>query len=64
MMSNMAMEYTDGLMEVYITESGNRIIKMVKDTRSGQMVMNIAENTKMMRNREREYSKKTDNYTE
>jgi hypothetical protein len=41
------MEYTDGLMEMYITESGNRIIKMVKDTRGGQMAMNIAENGRM-----------------
>ena len=38
------MEFTDGLMEVYITESGNRIIEKAKDIKSGQMVMNIAEN--------------------
>ena len=47
MVSNTAMEYTGGLLEVYITENGNRIIKMVKDTRGGQMVMNIADNTRM-----------------
>jgi hypothetical protein len=58
------MEYTGGLMEVYITESGNRIIKMVKGIRGGQMEMNIAENTRMVSNRERESVIQTDNYTE
>ena len=51
-------------MEVYITESGNRIIKMVKGIRGGQMEMNIAENTRMVSNREMESVIQTDNYTE
>ena len=64
MMSNTAMEYSDGLMEMYIMENGNRIINKVKDITSGQIVKNIAENGRMTRNGERQYSKKTENYTE
>jgi hypothetical protein len=64
MVTNTAMEYTDGQVDQYIMENGNRIIKKVKDITSGQMVMNIAENGRITRNGEREYSKKTDNYTE
>ena len=41
------MEYTDGLMEEYITESGNRIRKMGKDITGGQMEMNNGESTRM-----------------
>ena len=63
-MSNTAMEYTDGQVGQYIMENTNRVIKKVKDITSGQMVMNIAENGRMTRDGEREYSKKTDNYTE
>ena len=43
MISNTGMEYTDGLMEKYITENKNRIIEMDKDIRGGQMAMNTAE---------------------
>jgi hypothetical protein len=64
MVSNMAMEYSDGQMEMYIMENTNRIIEKVKDITSGQMVMNIAENGRMASNGERESKKKTDNYTE
>ena len=60
----MAMEYTDGLMEKYIMENGNRVIEKAKDITSGQMVMNIAENGRMTRNGEKESKKKTDNYSE
>ena len=63
-MTSTAMEYTDGLMDQYITESGNRIITMVKDARGRQMVLNIAENGRITYHMEREYSKKTDNYRE
>ncbi len=31
MMTDTGMEYTDGLMEMYITESRNRIVEMDKD---------------------------------
>ena len=58
------MEYTDGLMEMYIAESGKKVIKMVKGIRGRQMVINIAENGRMTCNGERESKKKTDNYTE
>ncbi len=58
------MQYTDGLMEQYITESGNRIIKMDKDITGGQMAMNIADSTRMTCNGEREYSKRTEYCTE
>ena len=43
MISNTGMEYTDGLMDQYITESVNSIIKMDKDISGGQMAMNTAE---------------------
>ena len=54
MMTDTAMEYTDGQVGQYIMENGIRIISMVKDIKSGQMVMNIAENGRMTCNMERE----------
>ena len=47
MMTFKAMEYTDGVLEEYITESGNKTIEMGKGIRGGQMGMNIAETTRM-----------------
>ena len=47
MISNTGMEYTDGLMEKYITESTKRIIMMVKDITGGQMEMNIGESSRI-----------------
>ena len=47
MIISTGMEYTDGLMEKYITESGNRIIKMDKDISGGQMAMTTAETGRM-----------------
>jgi hypothetical protein len=61
MVSNTAMEYTGGQVEMYITESGNKVIRMVKDTRGGQMEMNIAENGRITCNGERESVKQTEN---
>jgi hypothetical protein len=58
------MEYTDGLMEEYITDSGNRIIKMAKDITGGQMEMNIGESTRITCDGEREYSKRVEYFTE
>jgi hypothetical protein len=58
------MESTDGLMEEYITENGNRIIMMAKDIKGGQVAMNIGESTRMTRNKEREYSKRVEYFTE
>jgi hypothetical protein len=46
-MPSAAMEYSDGQMEMYITESGNRKIMMVMDMKSGQMAMNIAESLRI-----------------
>jgi hypothetical protein len=64
MISNTGMEYTDGLMEMYITESGNKIIEMDKDITGGQMALNTAETGRITRDREREYSKITEYCTE
>jgi hypothetical protein len=63
MVSNTAMEYTGGQVGQYIMENTNRINRMVKDTISVQMALNITENSRIMRNRERESKKKTENYT-
>jgi hypothetical protein len=41
------MEYTDGLVEQFIKESGNRIIKMGKHITGGPVAINIGESTKM-----------------
>ena len=55
MVSDTGMEYTDmQSQETYISESGNRIIKMDKDITGGQMAMNIADSTRMTCNGERE----------
>ncbi len=43
MMRNTGMEYTDGQVGQYITESTNKINKMVKDIRGGQVVTNTGE---------------------
>jgi hypothetical protein len=50
--------------EVYITESGNRIRKMAKDTSGRHMAMNIGESSRMTCNGERESQKKMEYYTE
>jgi hypothetical protein len=63
-MSYTGMEYTDGLMEQYIMENGNRIIKMAKDISGGQMEMNIGESTRMTCYGERESNNRTEYYTE
>ncbi len=57
---NTGMEYTDGPMEMYFTESTNKVINMVKDITGGQMEMNIGESSKMTRNGGREYFKRRD----
>jgi hypothetical protein len=63
-MSDTGMEYTDGLMEEYITENVNRIRKMDKDITGGQMEMNIGESKRMTCYGERESNKRTDYFTE
>jgi hypothetical protein len=64
MVTSKGMEYTDGLMEEYITDSTNRIIKMAKDITGGQMAMNIGESTRMTCNGERESNKRMEYFTE
>jgi hypothetical protein len=64
MVTNTGMEYTDGLMEEYITENGNRIRKMAKDITGGQMEMNIGESTRITSNGEKESHKRREYYTE
>jgi hypothetical protein len=63
MVATTVMEYTDGQVEMYITDNGNRIIKMAKDISGGQMEMNIGGSTRMTRNGERESHKRRENYT-
>ena len=58
------MEYTDGLMEKYITESGNRIIMMAKHITGGQVAMNIGESGRIKCNGERESIKSREYYIE
>jgi hypothetical protein len=41
------MEYTDGLMEEYITEKVNRINMMGKDIKGGPLDKNIGESGRM-----------------
>ena len=41
------MEYTDGLMEKYITESTKKVIKKGKDIRGGQVERNTGESTRI-----------------
>ncbi len=65
MVRSTGMEYTDGLMGQYITESGYKVIKKGKDIKCGQMAMNIGENGRITcygekeSNKRREYSTKT-----
>ena len=44
---NTGMEYSDGLVGQYITESTKRVSMMVKDITGGQMEMNIGESSRM-----------------
>jgi hypothetical protein len=64
MIARTGMEYADGLMDKYITGSGNIIIMMGKDITGGQMEMNIGESTRMACDGEREYSKGVEYFTE
>ena len=64
MISNTGMEYTDGLMDQYITENGNRVIEMVKDITGGQVAMNIAETGRITSNGEKESHKRREYCTE
>jgi hypothetical protein len=63
-MSDTGMEYTDGLMEECITDNGNRINKMAKDIKGGQVEMNIGESSRMTCFGERESDKRTEYFIE
>ena len=47
MIGNTGMEYTDGLMGQYITESTKRLTEMAKDITGGQMEMNTGDSTRI-----------------
>ncbi len=47
MIRNTGMEYTDRLVDMYITESGNRATEMVKDISGSQMERNIGDSTRI-----------------
>ncbi len=64
MIRNTGMEYTDGLMGQYITDSGKRVNIMVKDIRGGQVAMNIGESTRITCYGEKESNKKREYSTE
>ncbi len=63
MIRNTGMEYTDGQVEEYITESGKRVTEMVKDIRGGQMAMNIGESSRITSNGEKESNKTMEYFT-
>jgi hypothetical protein len=58
------MQYSDMLMDQYITDSVKRVTMMAMDTTERMMEMNILESTKMTRNGETEYLKSTEYYIE
>jgi hypothetical protein len=62
--SSTDMENSDFILDKYITESGKRINTMAMDMKESLMEMNILESTKMTRNGEREYPKRTEYYIE
>ena len=43
-----AMEYTDGEMEIYTMDSGNKRREMVMDIKGGQVATNTMDSTKMI----------------
>ena len=59
----MGMEYTDGMMEQYNTESGNREREMVKDILGHQMATNTGESSRMACNGDRQSNKRREYYT-
>ena len=61
--TNTAMEYTDGQMEVYTMDNGNKIRKMAMDMKDGQVATNTMDNTKTVRKMEREFDKCKANYS-
>ena len=62
--SNTAMEYSNGQVELYIKDNSNKIISKVMHITGGQTPMSFMDSTVMIRNTEREFSKKVVRYTE
>ena len=48
------MEYSDGQMDMYIMDNGNRIIKMAMDITEMQMAENTMDSSRMTRDKEKE----------
>ena len=63
-MSNTAMEYSDGQVEMYIKDNGNKIKEMAMDIKGRQMAMSIMDSTRIIRSTERESNKRKAYYTE
>jgi len=63
-MSNTAMEYSHGQMELYTEDNGFKIRKKVMHTKGGQMAMSIMDNTMMIRSTEMESNKRKASYTQ
>ncbi len=57
------MEYTDGLMEMYIKDNTNKIIEKVMHIEGWQVATSIMDSSRMIRSTEREFSKKMASYT-
>ena len=57
------MEYTDGQMEVYTMDNGNKIRQMAMHTRGGQVATNTMDSTKIIISMKRESNKCKANYT-
>ena len=53
--SNMGMEYTDGQMEEYIMDSGQRIIMMVTDIREMLLAQNTMGHGRITQDREMQF---------
>ena len=63
-MSNTGMEYSDGQMELYIKDNGNKVKEKVMHIKGGQMAMSIMDSGKMITCTERESDKKKAYYTQ
>ena len=64
MISNTGMEYTDGLMEMYIKDNTNKIIEKVMHIEGWQVATSIMDSSRMIRSTERELNKRMASYTE
>ena len=58
------MEYADGQVEKYIMENTNRIRVMVMGITGIHLAKNTTESTRMIRHKEMELRKRTNNYSE